>query len=48
MDVQSDEITMAVRKALKDGYRTADIMQNGMQKVGTSQMGDVIKSNILA
>ncbi len=48
LDDLSDEIINAVRKALKDGYRTADIMQNGMQKVGTSEMGNAIKNNILA
>lgn len=47
LDSISDEITNAVRKALKDGYRTADIMQNGMTKVGTVQMGNAIADNIL-
>lgn len=47
LDSISDEITNAVRKALKDGYRTADIMQNGMTKVGTAQMGNAIADNIL-
>ena len=27
---------------LDEGYRTADIMQDGMSKVGTTGMGDVI------
>lgn len=47
LDEYSDEITNVVRKALKDGYRTADIMQDGMIKVGTSQMGNIIADNIL-
>ena len=47
LDDLSDEIINAVRKSLKDGYRTADIMQNGMLNVGTKEMGDAIVSNIL-
>lgn len=48
MDEQHDTIVNAVRKALKDGYRTADIMQPGMTKIGTKEMGNVIKDNILS
>ena len=47
LDDLSDEIINAVRKTLKDGYRTADIMQEGMKKVGTSEMGNAIKDAIL-
>ena len=32
--------------ALEEGYRTYDIMGEGMKKVGTSQMGDQIAANI--
>ena len=32
----------AVKKVLKDGYRTVDIMSPGMTRVGTSEMGDRI------
>ncbi len=42
------EIENAVRKALKDGFRTKDIYREGLKLTGTSQMGDIIKSNILA
>jgi 3-isopropylmalate dehydrogenase len=35
-------IENAVRKVLADGYRTADIMQPGMKKVGTREMGDAV------
>ena len=46
MNKEHDDIVNAVRKALKDGYRTKDIAQEGMQIIGTSQMGDVIVNNI--
>jgi 3-isopropylmalate dehydrogenase len=42
MKKEADMITGAVRKALAKGYRTADIMQDGANKVGTIQMGDAI------
>lgn len=48
LDEVHDAIVSAVRKALKDGYRTQDISQNGMQIITTNKMGDVIKDNILA
>ena len=32
----------AVDRVLADGYRTADIMQPGMTKVGTAAMTDAI------
>jgi 3-isopropylmalate dehydrogenase len=35
-------IEAAVRKVLAQGYRTADIMQPGMNKVGTTAMGDAV------
>ena len=47
-DELSDEIINAVRNVLKQGYRTADIMQQGMTHVGTSQMGDAIRACILS
>lgn len=39
---ESDLVENAVRKVLAEGYRTGDIMQDGMKKVGTSEMGDAI------
>ena len=47
MNNAHDDIVKAVRKALKDGYRTKDIAQEGMNIIGTTQMGDIIKNNIL-
>jgi len=35
-------IEAAVRKVLAQGYRTADIYEAGMTKVGTHQMGDAV------
>jgi 3-isopropylmalate dehydrogenase len=35
-------IERAVRAVLADGYRTADILQPGMKKVGTIEMGDAV------
>jgi 3-isopropylmalate dehydrogenase len=38
----ADKIEAAVNKVLDDGLRTADIMSEGMQQVGTEAMGDAI------
>lgn len=35
-------IEAAVRRALSEGYRTADIFTDGSKKVGTKEMGEVI------
>ena len=42
----SDAIEKAIDKVLEDGYRTADIMQEGMTEVDTQKMGDLICDNI--
>ncbi len=39
---EADRVERAVRSALAKGYRTADIMQDGMRAVGTSEMGDAV------
>ncbi len=39
---EAQAIEAAVEGVLKDGYRTYDIMSEGMTKVGTKEMGDVI------
>lgn len=46
MDNEYNAIVNAVRKTLKDGYRTPDIMQEGMKLTGTDKLGDIICSNI--
>ena len=41
-DRTADRIWGAVRKVLADGWRTADIFEPGMKKVGTREMGDAV------
>ncbi|MDR1936703.1 MAG: 3-isopropylmalate dehydrogenase [Candidatus Accumulibacter sp.] len=38
----ADRIHRAVSKVMTDGYRTADIFQPGMKKIGTAEMGDAV------
>jgi 3-isopropylmalate dehydrogenase len=38
----ADRVERAVGSVLRDGYRTADIVQPGCQKVGTREMGDAV------
>lgn len=42
----NDDIENAVKKVLKAGYRTKDIMSEGMKEVGTKEMGDLIVENL--
>jgi len=35
-------IEAAVRKVLSQGYRTADIYETEMRRVGTTEMGDAV------
>lgn len=42
LDEEADAVENAVKKVLKDGYRTVDIMSDGMKQVSTTQMGDLI------
>ncbi len=46
LDKEADAVEAAVKKVLKGGYRTIDIMDEGMTQVSTSQMGDLIADNI--
>ena len=46
MKDEADDIENAVNKVLDSGYRTADIMQEGLIKVSTDKMGDLIASEI--
>ncbi len=43
---EADAIEAAVNKALDDGYRTGDIMQENCTRLGCKEMGDVIVNNI--
>jgi 3-isopropylmalate dehydrogenase len=42
----SDDINKAVEKVLEEGYRTGDIMQEGMKKVNTEEIGNLIAERI--
>ena len=46
LDKEADAIEDAVRKVLADGYRTVDIMDEGMKQVGTTKMGNLICERI--
>ena len=39
---EAEAIEAAVKKVLADGYRTADIMSDGMTLIGTAKAGDLI------
>ena len=47
LEEESNLIEAAVKSVLKSGYRTEDIYSDGMQKVSTSQMGDLIAMAVL-
>jgi 3-isopropylmalate dehydrogenase len=40
----ADRVQRAVGRVLSEGYRTADIFQPGMRKVGTEEMGEAVVS----
>ncbi len=46
LPVEAAAVETAVNLALENGNRTYDIMGDGMKKVGTSEMGDVIAGNV--
>ena len=52
LDTEADAIEASVKKVLKAGYRTIDIMPSeeekkaGVTQVGTAQMGDLIVANL--
>lgn len=46
MNDASDDINKAVEKVLEEGYRTGDIMQEGMKKVNTEEIGNLIAERI--
>ncbi len=46
LEEEADAIENAVKQVLKDGYRTVDIMAEGMTQVGTAKMGDLIVERI--
>lgn len=42
MEKEAQSIETAVEQALKEGYRTYDIMSEGCTRLGTKEMGDVV------
>jgi 3-isopropylmalate dehydrogenase len=46
LDKEADAVEAAVAKVLKDGYRTVDIMSEGMKQCNTTEMGDLISKKI--
>lgn len=46
LDKEADVIETAVKSILKKGYRTADIMAEGCEKVVCSRMGDLLADEI--
>lgn len=46
LDKEADAVDAAVAQVLKEGYRTVDIMSEGMTKVGTAEMGDLISERV--
>ena len=42
LDKEADAVEAAVAQVLKEGYRTVDIMSDGMTQCSTTQMGDLI------
>jgi len=42
LNAEADIVEGAVKSVLAKGFRTADIVQPGMKKLGTNEMGDVI------
>ena len=46
LDEEASAIERAVESVLRDGYRTIDIMSEGMKQIGTKEMGDRICSYI--
>ncbi len=46
MDEAAAAIERAVDAALREGYRTADIWQEGCEKVGTIEMTDAVLKHL--
>jgi len=46
MDYIAEDIDKAVRITLDNGYRTADIYEDGTKKIGCKEMGELIKKEL--
>lgn len=48
MEEEAKSIENAVLAVLEDGYRTGDIMTEGKKKVGTIEMGNLVREKLEA
>ena len=46
MNDSYDNIFLAIGKVLDAGFRTIDIMTDGMKQIGTAEMGDLITAEL--
>ena len=46
LDKEAAAVEAAVKSVIADGYRTVDIMADGMKQVSTTQMGDLIAERV--
>ena len=46
LDKEADAVEAAVKRVIAEGYRTVDIMAEGMKQVSTAQMGDLIAERV--
>lgn len=46
LNKEADAIDQAVQKVLEEGYRTGDIYSDGLKKVSTCEMGDLISERV--
>jgi 3-isopropylmalate dehydrogenase len=47
LDKEADAVEAAVEMVLKEGFRTGDIFSEGMEKVSTTRMGDLIAERVV-
>lgn len=47
LDEEAKAVEKAVEMVLQEGYRTADILSEGLNKVSTTEMGDLIANRII-
>ena len=46
LDKEADAVEAAVKSVIADGYRTVDIMAEGMKQVSTTEMGNLIAERV--
>ena len=46
LEKEAQDIEKAVNTILDEGYRTADMMSEGMKQVGCQEMGDLVVKQI--